>query len=67
MGLQLFARWESRTPVFKILVRALDSTPLTGNLLGDDLEKQIKTQDEMRKVGFDLSAMRNKDHTVVKY
>ena len=43
------------------------STLLTGNLLGDDLEKQIKTQDEMRKVGFDLSAIRNKDHTVVKY
>ena len=35
-----------------------DSTPLTGNLLGDDLEKQIKTLDEMRKVGFDLSTTR---------
>ena len=34
-----------------------DSTPLTGNLLGDDLEKQIKTLDEMRKVGFDLSTI----------
>ena len=32
-----------------------DSTPLTGNLLGDDLEKQIKTLDEMRKVGKDLT------------
>ena len=40
-----------------------DSTPLTGNLLGDDLEKQIKTLDEMRKVGFDLSTIRNKDRT----
>ena len=28
-----------------------DSTPLTDNLLGDDLEKQIKTVDEMGKVG----------------
>ena len=44
-----------------------DSTPLTGNLLGDDLEKQIKTLDEMRKVGFDLSTIRNKDRTVGKY
>lgn len=32
-----------------------DSTPLTENLLGDDLEKQIKTMDEVRKVGKDLS------------
>ena len=32
-----------------------DSTLLTGNLLGDDLEKQIKTLDEMRKVGKDLT------------
>lgn len=32
-----------------------DSTPLTENLLGDDLEKQIKTMDEMRKVGKDLT------------
>ena len=32
-----------------------DSTPLTENLLGDDLEKQIKTLDEMRKVGKDLT------------
>ena len=31
-----------------------DSTPLTGNLLRDDLEKQVKTLDEMRKVGKDL-------------
>ena len=44
-----------------------DSTPLTGNLLGDDLEKQIKKLHEMRKVGFDLSAIRNKGHTVGKY
>ena len=32
-----------------------DSTPLNENLLGDDLEKQIKTLDEMRKVGKDLT------------
>ncbi|MEW8542094.1 MAG: hypothetical protein AB2693_01045 [Candidatus Thiodiazotropha sp.] len=32
-----------------------DSTPLTDNLLGDDLEKQIKTLDEMRKVAKDLT------------
>ena len=32
-----------------------DSTPLTDHLLGDDLEKQIKTLDEMRKVGKDLT------------
>ena len=32
-----------------------DSTPLTENLLGDDLEKQIKTLDEMRKVAKDLT------------
>ena len=32
-----------------------DSTPVTENLLGDDLEKQIKTLDEMRKVGMDLT------------
>lgn len=32
-----------------------DSTPITENLLGDDLEKQIKTLDEMRKVGKDIS------------
>ena len=32
-----------------------DSTPLTENLLGDDLEKQIKTMDEMRKMGKDLT------------
>ena len=44
-----------------------DSIPLTGNLLVDDLEKQITTLDEMRKVGFDLSTIRNKDHTVGKY
>ena len=35
-----------------------DSTPLTENLLGDDLEKQIKTMDEMRKVGKDLTKNR---------
>lgn len=35
-----------------------DSTPLTENLLGDDLEKQIKTMDEMRKVGKDLTKHR---------
>ena len=28
-----------------------ESTPLTENLLGDELEKQIKTMDEMQKVG----------------
>lgn len=33
-----------------------DSTPLTENLLGDELEKQIKTMDEMRKVGKDLTS-----------
>ena len=32
-----------------------DSTPLTENLLGDELEKQIKTMDEMRKVRKDLT------------
>lgn len=32
-----------------------DSTPLTDNLLGDDLEKQIKTVDEMGKVGKSVS------------
>ena len=32
-----------------------DSTPLTENLLQDDLKKQIKTLDEMRKVGKDLT------------
>ena len=32
-----------------------DATPLTENLLGDDLEKQIKTLDEMRKVAKDLT------------
>ena len=35
-----------------------DSTPLTENLLGDELEKQIKTMDEMRKVGKDLTKYR---------
>ncbi|MCG7884353.1 MAG: hypothetical protein JAY96_22530 [Candidatus Thiodiazotropha endolucinida] len=37
-----------------------DSTPLTENLLGDDLEKQIKTMDEMQKVGKDLSKYKYK-------
>ena len=32
-----------------------DSNPLTDNLLGDDLEKQIKTLDDMRKVRKDLT------------
>lgn len=32
-----------------------DTTPVTENLLGDELEKQIKTMDEMRKVGKELS------------
>lgn len=32
-----------------------DSTPITENLLGEELEKQIKTLDEMRKVGKDMS------------
>ena len=32
-----------------------DSTTLSENLLGDDLEKQIRTLDEMRKVGKDLT------------
>ena len=35
-----------------------DSTPLTDNLLGDELEKQIKTLDDMRKVGKDLTKHR---------
>ena len=35
-----------------------DSTPVTENFLGDDLEKQIKTLDEMRKVGMDLTKHR---------
>lgn len=37
-----------------------DSTPLTENLLGDELEKQIKTLDEMRKVGKDLPSIRRR-------
>lgn len=32
-----------------------DSTPVTDNLLGDELEKQVKTVDEMRKVGQNMS------------
>ena len=36
-----------------------DSTPLTDNLLGDELEKQIKTLDEMRKVGNDITKHRS--------
>lgn len=32
-----------------------DSTPITENLLGDELEKQVKTVDEMRKVGHNIS------------
>ena len=32
-----------------------DSTPLTENLLGDELEKPIKTMDEVHKVGKDLT------------
>ena len=35
-----------------------DSTPLTENLLGDELEKQIKTMDEMCKVKKDLTKYR---------
>ena len=31
-----------------------DATPLTQNLLGDDLEKQIKTMDDMRKISRDI-------------
>ena len=32
-----------------------DSTAVTDNLLGDELEKQVKTVDEMRKVGQNIS------------
>ena len=32
-----------------------DSTPLTDNLLGEELDKQVKTLDDMRKVGKDIS------------
>ena len=35
-----------------------DSTPLTENLLGDELEKPINTMDEMRKVRKDLTKYR---------
>ena len=38
-----------------------DTTPLTDNLLGDDLEKQINTMDEMQKVGKDLSKYKPKN------
>lgn len=32
-----------------------ESSVLTENLLGDELEKQIKTMDEMRKVGNNIA------------
>ena len=42
-----------------------DSTPLTKYLLGDELEKQIKTMDEMRKVEKDLTKYRGKKESLI--
>ena len=43
-----------------------DSPPLTENLLGDHLEKQIKTLDEIRKGGKDLTKKKGRrKHTRV--
>ena len=49
-----------------------DSTPLTENLLGDELEKQIKTMYEMRKVGKDLTSAKadkadKEKHVVIRF
>lgn len=37
-----------------------ESSVLTENLLGDELEKQIKTMDEMRKVGNNIAKYKSK-------